>query len=97
MFAQNLFNELEQFISKEEQIEIQLLKRTIFLEKDPFDKILAELELKRLYSKIKINCLEQAFDYLLVRHTKLTGDDLDRLREDIKYQLTVKPALSAII
>jgi hypothetical protein len=96
MFAQNLFNDIEPFISKEEQIEIQLLKRTIFLEKDPFDRILAELELKRLYSQLKMNCLEQAFDYLLVHETNLTGDDLDRLREDIKYQLTVKPTLSAM-
>jgi hypothetical protein len=96
MFAQNLFNELEQFISKEEQIEIQLLKRTIYLEKDPFDKILAELELKRLYTNIKMSCLEQAFEYLLVYKTKLIGDDLDQLREEIKYQLTAKPALSAM-
>jgi hypothetical protein len=93
MFAQNLFNDIEQFVNKEEQIEIQFLKRTIFLEKDPFDKILAELELKRLYSKIKLNCLEQAFDYLLVHKTNLTGDDLDQLRKDIKYHLTVKPDL----
>jgi hypothetical protein len=90
MFAQSLFYELEQFISEKEHLEIQKLKKTIFNETDAFDKILAELELKRLYSKIKIHCLEQAFDYLLVEKTKLTGADLYQLKEEIRTQLTTR-------